>query len=52
MDYLKFHNVNADRCALRLYGKRYQRLGHLAQMNVDDVVADEFMSNMLGLNAK
>ena len=49
MKYFEYHNKHAQTHALRMYGHRYETLEPLAQMNVDDAVADEFMRFALGL---
>lgn len=49
MKYFEYHNKHAQSHALRMYGRRYDTLEPLAQMNVDDAVADEFMRFALGL---
>lgn len=49
MKYFEYHNKHAQSHALRMYGVSYDTLGPLAQMNVDDAVADEFMRFALGL---
>ena len=43
MNYIDYHNAHAQTHALRMYGVSYDTLGLLAQMDVDDAVASEWM---------
>ena len=43
MSYIEYHNAHAQTHALRMYGVSYDTLGLLAQMDVDDAVASEWM---------